>query len=205
MLRACCDVILEREGERVGKPVVGDKSPNGNGAQAVRWLAAVYPDAHLVYILRDGRDAVLSRRIQAFIDMPQNLGPADRRVRRAFIHDPQPFFEKRKSIFTTAWLRNAAARWAGDVGESVETGRTLYGPQFAVVRYEDVLADPVAALNRLWTFLGVDAGPAGFQAEIAPEVQRNPEAEWHNSLGFDFVRKVPRGVHGGWRGLFTCG
>ena len=75
LLRVCCDTILEREAEKAGKRIVGDKSPNGNGAQAVRWLAAVYPDAHLLYIVRDGRDTVLSKRVQAFIDQPQNAGP----------------------------------------------------------------------------------------------------------------------------------
>jgi len=48
LLRICSDVFLEREAEAVGKSVVGDKSPNGNGAQAVRWLGAVYPDARLI-------------------------------------------------------------------------------------------------------------------------------------------------------------
>ncbi|HLC03939.1 MAG TPA: sulfotransferase [Anaerolineales bacterium] len=203
MLRACCDVILEREGEKAGKDVVGDKSPNGNGAQAVRWLATVYPDAHLIYIVRDGRDAVLSRRVQAFIDQPQNLGFADRRVRRAFLQDPQPFLDQRKSIFTPAWLQRAAGRWAKDVGESVETGRRLFGRQFAVVRYEDLLADPHAAMTRLWLFLGVGGAGGELRGEIAQEFQRNPEAEWHQSFGFDFVGSLPRGVHGGWQSLFT--
>jgi hypothetical protein len=76
LLRISCDLLLERGAELAGKGTVGDKSPNENDAQAVLWLAAIYPDARLIYIVRDGRDTVLSKRIQAFIDQPESLGAA---------------------------------------------------------------------------------------------------------------------------------
>jgi hypothetical protein len=203
LLRTCCDTILEREADRVKKGTVGDKSPNGNGAQAVRWLAAVYPDAQLIYILRDGRDTVLSQRIQAFIDQPQNLNLADRWVRRSFLRDPRPFYEKRKSVFTRVWLERAAGRWAKGVEESVAAGQELFGRRFAVVRYEDLLEDPSSELKKLWMVLEVETGATGLETEIARELARNPEAEWHASFGFDYVAKLPRGLPGGWQSLFT--
>ena len=203
LLRVCCDTILERAADKVGKSTVGDKSPNENGAEAVRWLAAVYPDARLIYIVRDGRDTVLSKRIQAFIDQPRTLGRADRRVRRDFIQDPGPFLRKEKSIFTRRWLAEAAGNWSRAVQESVADGRRHFGDRFTAVRYEDVLADPYHVIRGLWMFLGVGPGDADLESSVARQVQENPEAEWHQTSAFTFVRGLPRGVHGGWRTLFT--
>jgi hypothetical protein len=202
-LRVCCDVLMEWEGERVNKRVVGDKSPNGNGAEAVRWLKAVYPDARLLYIVRDGRDTVLSKRVQLFVDQPDSLGRSDRRVRRAFLEDARPFLEQRRSVFTPAWLESAARKWAMDVDESVSAGRLLFGDRFRVVRYEDLLTDPAPALQELWGFLDVGRGESDVGAAVAAESQNNPEAEWHNASKYDFTRQLPRGVHGGWQGLYT--
>ncbi len=72
ILRAAADFIMERDARKASKSITGDKSPNSllNG-DAVRLLVRVYPDARLVFIVRDGRDAAISHRFQAFIDNPQ--------------------------------------------------------------------------------------------------------------------------------------
>jgi hypothetical protein len=204
LLRVACDTLLEREAETVGKRIVGDKSPNENGAQAVRWLAAVYPEARLLYIVRDGRDTVLSKRVQAFIDQPESLGRADRRLRQALIADPRPFLEGKRSIFTQPWLESAAQSWARNVQESAEAGRRLFGDRFALVRYETLLADPARTLQGLWSFLGAEPNPAGAAAAIEQEIHSNPEADWHGTSSLAFVKDLPRGMHGGWRSLFTA-
>jgi len=57
VLRAAADFILEREAAKEGKMIVGDKSPSSTiHGQAVRDMHSIYPDAKLVYIVRDGRD-----------------------------------------------------------------------------------------------------------------------------------------------------
>jgi hypothetical protein len=202
-LRVCCDTLLEKGADRAGKRIVGDKSPNENGAEAVEWLAAIYPDARLIYIVRDGRDTVLSKRIQAFIDQPDTLRREDRAIRRALLSDPRPFLERKRSIFTARWLEAAAATWSESVRGSAESGRRLFGDRFALVRYEDLLAEPYEVMDRLWTFLGADAPRQELQASVLAQTQENPEADWHESTSFAFVRELPRGVHGGWRSLFT--
>jgi hypothetical protein len=62
-LRAMSDYILEREARKEGAKVVGDKSPNVllNG-DAVDEMHTFYPDGHLIYIVRDGRDTLISHR-----------------------------------------------------------------------------------------------------------------------------------------------
>ena len=61
---------MEREAARVkGKRIVGDKSPSSTiHGQSVRDMHAVYPDAKLVYIVRDGRDVLKSERFRNFVE-----------------------------------------------------------------------------------------------------------------------------------------
>src|SRR5512143_1248051 len=67
-LRAAADVIMERDAARERKVTVGDKRPSSTiHGQAVRDMYAVYPDAKLVYIVRDGRDVLISERFRNFV------------------------------------------------------------------------------------------------------------------------------------------
>ncbi len=85
VLRAAADYILEREARRVGKTIVGDKSPSSLlDGKSVQLMHQVYPDGRLIYIVRDGRDTALSHRFQAFIDFPEQLSKEDLAIRQAF-------------------------------------------------------------------------------------------------------------------------
>ena len=60
---------MEREAARDGKRIVGDKSPLSTiHGQAVRELATIYPDARLIYLVRDGRDVLISERFRNFVE-----------------------------------------------------------------------------------------------------------------------------------------
>jgi hypothetical protein len=60
VLRAAADIIMERDAAKAGKMIVGDKSPSSAiHGQAVRDMYSIYPDAKLVYIVRDGRDVLI--------------------------------------------------------------------------------------------------------------------------------------------------
>ncbi len=95
VLRASVDFILENDAHQTGKGtpgcVVGDKSPNNlvNG-DGVRRMVKVYPDARLVFIVRDGRDAVVSHRFQAFIEKPQFLSAEGKKIRQASLMTRSP-------------------------------------------------------------------------------------------------------------------
>ncbi|MDX1436975.1 MAG: sulfotransferase, partial [Anaerolineales bacterium] len=104
LVRLAADFILESEAEALGKKVVGDKSPTIIGGLAVRRLHAIYPDARLIYLVRDGRDAAVSRRFQRFIDQPQNLTRADRRIRKGLAENRAAYSAEGKSIFTAEFL-----------------------------------------------------------------------------------------------------
>jgi hypothetical protein len=203
MLRMFSDYLMEREAERVGKWVVGDKSVNGNGSEAIDWAGKVYPDASLVYIIRDGRDTVLSKRVQLFLDQPQFLQSDDERILSHLKARPTEFLSSGHSLFTESWLRDASRKWGQDVSDSVEAGNKIFGDRFLAVRYEDILGNPDKWLHQIWTKLNVDIPDGGLVQELRDELAKNPAADWHQSLGLEFVDGLPRGVHGGWKQIFT--
>ncbi len=112
VLRAVIDFILEREARPLGVTIVGDKSPNNlmNG-ESVRLMNKYYPDAKLIFLVRDGRDAAISHRLQSFLDAVQHLNKRDWDIRKAFERDPEPFMSGEQSIFTPEGIRKAAENW----------------------------------------------------------------------------------------------
>src|SRR5687768_17995094 len=48
--------------------------------RSVRDMAAIYPDAALVYIVRDGRDVLISERFRNFVEDSRYLNGEDKRI-----------------------------------------------------------------------------------------------------------------------------
>jgi len=205
VLRAAADFIMEREAEREGKRIVGDKSPNSLlDGEAVRLLQAVYPDARLIFIVRDGRDAALSHRFQAFIDSPQHLNAEDLRLREAFSQTPEPFLRGERSLFTEKGIRSAAASWRRNVEETDREGRARFPGQYISLRYEDLLERPYEQICRLWEFLGADLSLPGLEARVAAEMGQNPDADWQQQKAGDLAAPLQKkGRQGTWREMFT--
>lgn len=204
-LRAAADFLLEREARLLGKRIVGDKSPNSlNDGEAVRRMHKVYPDGYLIYIVRDGRDTVLSHRFQAFIEFPERLGAEDQRIRADFIRDPEPYLHGQKSVFTEAGIRRAAEGWVRNLRQTNGLGQELYAERYCSLRYEDLLERPWDEMQRVWAFLG--AAPAGpdLQQALQVEMTQNPDADWQKEKAHDIAATLQKGKQGSWRQMFTA-
>ena len=203
VLRAAADFILEREAARVGKHIVGDKSPSSTiHGQAVRDLHALYPDAKLIYMVRDGRDVLISERFRNFVEESKFLSAEDKRILADLRKDQTPFTNGRRSIFTEAFLRRVASGWAKNLQEIKAEGRRLFGENYFSLRYEDLLANPFDELLTLWTFLGVPVGQS-LEKAIQDEMSSNPDEEWQAKRNEDIASFLPKGHAGNWRRLFT--
>lgn len=204
ILRTVSDFILEREAHRVGKTVVGDKSPNSmlNGL-SVEYLYKVYPDARLIFIVRDGRDAIISHRIQAFIDKSGDLSRDDLYLRDEFIRNPRKFLEGRKSLFTEKGLRSAAEQWTANVLETDRLGKDLFNKRYISLRYEDLLLRPFEEMVRLWEFLEVDQAIPALEKAVGVEMENNPDAAWQQEAGGEMVQWLRKGKSGVWREVMT--
>lgn len=203
-MRAVSDFILERDARREGKNIVGDKSPNSllNG-EAVRKLYKVYPDARLVFMVRDGRDVAVSHRIQSFIDGVDKLNQTDIQIRRIFIQDSEPFLKSERSLFSRKGIERAAHSWVENVTETDEIGRELFGDKYISIRFEDLTADPLDVLIRLWTFLGVATDIEGLRNLVDDEMSRNPDADWQKEKSRQIAKALEKGMHGSWKEMFT--
>jgi len=203
VLRAAADLILERDAAREGKRIVGDKSPSSLiHGQAVRDMAAVYPDAALVYIVRDGRDVLISERFRNFVEDSKYLTAEDKAIVEALKVDQTPFTDGRRSIFTETFIRRAAAGWVANLMETEAEGRQLYGDRYFSLRYEDLLKSPFDEMQKLWAFLGAMADPS-LETAIKDELASNPDEEWQARRNESIASFLPKGHAGNWRNIFT--
>jgi hypothetical protein len=204
VLRAAVDFIMERDAAKEGKHIVGDKSPSSTiHGQAVRDMHAVYPDAKLVYIVRDGRDVLVSERFRNFVEESKFLTSEDKRIIEELKKDHSQFTNGSRSIFTEAFIHRVAKGWVINLQEMEEEGKRLFGINYFALRYEDLLEFPLEELTRLWKFLGVKKIDKSLSKQIKAEMESNPDEEWQTKRNEGIASFLPKGNAGNWKSLFT--
>ena len=204
VLRASADFILERDAAREGKMIVGDKSPSSTiHGQAVRDMQAVYPDAKLIYIVRDGRDVLISERFRNFVEESKFLTHEDKRIIADLKVDSVPFTDGRRSIFNEAFIRRVAKGWVKNLLETEDEGRRLFDGNYYGLRYEDLLQTPFDEMSKLWNFLGVKNVDTFLVENIKAEMESNPDEEWQAKRNEGIASFLPKGQAGNWSRLFT--
>ena len=204
VLRAAADFILERDAAREGKQIVGDKSPSSTiHGQAVRDMHAVYPDAKLVYIVRDGRDVLISERFRNFVEESKFLSTQDRRIVANLRKGQEQFTNGTRSIFTETFIRRVAAGWVRNLQETDEEGRRLFGDHYFSIRYEDLLSRTFFEMTKLWRFLGVTDITGSLVEAVKNEIGSNPDEEWQARRNENIASFLPKGQAGNWQRLFT--
>ena len=203
VLRAAGDFILERDAAQEGKRIVGDKSPSSTiHGQAVRDMHAVYPDAKLVYIVRDGRDVLISERFRNLVEESRFLKQEDRRIIEELRRDQAQFTDGRRSLFTEPVIRRVASGWVKNLEEIEEEAQRLFPGKYFSLRYEDLLQRPFEEMQKVWNFLGVQTDPS-IQDDILREIASNPDEEWQSQRNEDIASFLPKGHAGNWQRLFT--
>lgn len=205
VLRAAAEIIMEREAAAVGKRIVGDKSPSSTiHGQSVRDLHNLFPDARLVYLVRDGRDVLVSERFRNFVEESRFLNGHDRRILRDLRTTPGAFGSDGRSIFTEEVIERVGKGWASNVSEIDAEGKRLFGRHYYALRYEDLLESPLDELTRLWKFLGAKKASRTIHNALIAELKSNPDEEWQHRRSGDLAALVPKGMTGNWKRLFTA-
>jgi Sulfotransferase family len=130
-------------------------------------LLDAFPDAQLLQVIRDGRDAVAQ-----MIDDPNCLAwfrPGVANLDEVF---PNPFLGVEDDHERSRWPRagptvKCALRWRGSVRLSAKLRAQTPHEQLLTVRFEDVLADPDRAAAELSDYLGHDISAGAF-ARVSP-------------------------------------
>jgi len=165
----------DAEARGIVDPLVVVKEP---AAHAADLLVELFPESTIIFLLRDGRDVV-----DSWLD-----GYADGAW--ATEEGAYPLAEEGRIPFirwqATVWLHRT---------ETMKEVFSRHDPERRVmVRYEDLRADPVAALERISRTLGTRTGRTRLEEIAAADsFERVPQAEKGNGL---FVRKASPG---GWR------
>jgi hypothetical protein len=205
VLRATADFILERDAVKTGKRIVGDKSPSSNiHGKAVQDLHAIYPDASLIYIVRDGRDVTVSERFRNFVEESKYLSNEDKGIVAEMRTNPDKFAKGNRSIFTERFLKRVAQGWVTNLTEIVEVGRELFGEHFFVLRFEDLMRDPRRWLEKIWQLLGAGEIDPSIRDQIKFELTSNPDEEWQARRNGDLAAVLTKGQVGNWRSFFTA-
>ena len=205
VLRAAADFIMERDAARAGKRIVGDKSPSSTiHGQAVRDMHSIYPDAKLVYIVRDGRDVLVSERFRNFVEESKFLSAEDRQIIEALRKDQNQFTDGTRSIFTETYIRRVASGWVRNLQETEDEARRLLGEHYFGMRYEDLLSTPFEEMIKLWEFLGVQKVDRSLDGAIKAEMASNPDEEWQARRNEGIASFLPKGQAGNWQKLFTA-
>jgi hypothetical protein len=204
VLRAAADFIMERDAAKEGKRIVGDKSPSSTiHGQAVRDMHALYPDAKLIYIVRDGRDVLISERFRNLVEESKFLKAEDKRILQELRKDQNQFTEGTHSIFTETVIRRVAKGWITNVQETEEQGKRLFGDHYYSLRYEDMLERPLEELSRLWKFLLAEEIDESLRQKIKVEMESNPDEDWQAKRNEGIASFLPKGHAGNWQRLFT--
>jgi Sulfotransferase domain. len=205
VLRAAADFIMERDAAKEGKSIVGDKSPSSTiHGPAVRDMHSIYPDAKLVYIVRDGRDVLISERFRNLVEESKFLKAEDKRIIEELRKNQTPFTNGTRSIFTETVIRRVAKGWVTNLQETEEEGKRLFGDHYCSLRYEDMLERPFEELRRLWEFLGVEKVDKVLEEKIKAEMESNPDEEWQTNRNEGIASFLPKGHAGNWERLFTA-
>ena len=146
--------LFDRFGERHGKRLVGDKSPEY--VRSIPTLHSLWPKVRFVHTIRDGRDVCLS------------VAEWRKGATRFPTWDSDP-------VATTAvW-------WDRNVRLAREEGKRLGLGLYLEVRYESLVADPARECARLCRFLGIpyeDAMLRFHEGRTRSEPGLDPKKAW---------------------------
>jgi hypothetical protein len=171
-----------------------DKNPENSFL--IPFLATVFPNAQFVHIVRDGRDAAVSHAEQPWL-AAATAGSGQRgRARQLYGPNPRWWVEPGRraefatvpDIVRTAWCWRRFTEAALDGLAALPAGRAVE------VRYEAVVADPMAAAQTLGEFLGTS--PAGLDALRAGLGRARPDSvgRWRKRLKEHDVAEVEREI-----------
>ena len=153
---AFIDAFAERVRRAAGKSCWAEKTPMN--IRNLDWIMPRWPNAAVVHIIRDGRDVVCSMRQH----------PDWRWVEGAW-----------QKILVPRSIESYARRWLADTA----TGMAWRDdPRYVEVRYEDLVADPAAALRSLCDGIGLSVDP-GWIAAVARTTDADATTEAASPTG----------------------
>jgi hypothetical protein len=199
------EYFLTRRLSKTNKRLVGDKTVLLD-PEIIREISAICPEAKVIHIIRDGRDAAISAMHQRWNGAEDRGGsikttPEQIAKREAYRKDPQALLKTEEGMFPEGWITKSARRWRSRVETTAKDGPALLKENYTEVKYEELLANPQAELKRLVGFLGADVSDKTVRECVsAASFERLSGGRKRGQEEASFFRK---GVAGDWKNVFT--
>lgn len=184
--------LLNRLRDAMGARLWVERS--GGSLRIARRLRAAFPEARFVHIVRDGRDTAMSisrhlgfRMVLAAAQMTEILGAdpyesTDRTDEADLPDNLLPYLPER---FDAEFFRADSTPlplcglyWAGEIRTGLQELQGLGPDQLLTLHYEDILAHPVATLDRFFRF--IMRGDHGLDLAACAAMIRRPRADWRS-------------------------
>jgi hypothetical protein len=203
LTRLAIDHFLAQRLSETHKRIVGDKTPFVS-AEFVEEIGAIYPEARVIHIIRDGRDVAVST-MHHMWNYPKyeggiyDLEPEELRKRDAYRGGS--LVPPAESLFTKERLIQIAMSWSTEVGRVIEDGPALLGSNYTEVRYEHLLERPVEEVRRFLGFLGTDGSEE--TAKRCVEMASFERGSGRTRGQEDSSSRSRKGIVGDWENVFT--
>ncbi len=190
---------------------------SGGSLRIVRRLREHFPEARFVHIVRDGRDVALSmsrhygfRLAFAAAQITEILGVdpyehADRRWEADLPDNLLPYLPERFDAAAfradTTPLPLCGHYWSGEIRNGLDALRGLSSDRLLTLRYEELLAEPKAVLERLFGFFL--RGDDGFDLDACAALIRSPRSSWRE-LHEPVAAELGRACRPGFDAMAEC-
>jgi len=162
-------------------------------------LDLAYPGYRAIHIVRDGRDVAVSGFFHVYRNRVVKAGETEGVVKEnveGVLHG------EAERLFTDDHLRVRAESW-----NVVATGiddrlRTDLGDRYLLIRYEDLLADRHAAVERVFSFIGAEHMPA-LVDEVIERTSFEKMSGGRRAGQMDLSSGRRKGTAGDWVNYFT--
>jgi hypothetical protein len=152
-------------------------------------LIAAFPDALIVQVVRDGRDAVAAM-LADQVAMSW-FRPSVVNIETEF---PNPFYGVEDESDRLTWpslspAGQCALRWRGAIRLAARLRKSLTPDQLKTLRYEDMARDPGAAAAALTEFIG-----SKIAAPVTPGMKRAAREQnaWRRSLSYSQLADIEK-------------
>ncbi len=192
---------FERFVRKHGKERLVEKTPSN--CLRLPFIRAIYPEARMVVVIRDGRSVIrstgeqldkgvpTSRMLRRAIETapwewPAYAGRSVATIGRRVMRRPLAFWGPRPRGWRE-WVRDdprdvvLAKQWAATIGKAVADGRTMPSDYYMEYRYEDFMREPREIMGRIVDFLAL--GDAQELIEYAARsVDPGRQDKWREAL-----------------------
>ena len=205
MVKALTDHTLKTALDKSDKRIVGDRTPHY--AQFLQEIHELYPASKIIHIIRDGRDVAISN-LHAFWNSardrggPIDLDSEELERRDAYLEDRESFLKSGESIFTESRIKQLSSSWKRLITRARGDGQRLFGDNYLEIRYERLLDEPRAELERVFEFLAVDRDTRTVD-QLIEENSFEKGARGRVRGEEDTTSFFRKGIHGDWKNVFN--